>query len=62
MDKVNGDRVMWVLPIMLSIIWGDIVFVELPELDEEVAQGESMGVIESVKAVAPFLVRFQAEY
>ena len=41
---------------------GDIVFVELPELDEEVAQGESMGVIESVKAVATLLVRFQAEY
>jgi glycine cleavage system H protein len=31
---------------------GDIVFVELPEIGEEVAMGESMGVIESVKAVA----------
>ena len=31
---------------------GDIVFVELPELGEEIAAGESMGVIESVKAVA----------
>ncbi len=31
---------------------GDIVFVELPEVGEEVAMGESLGVIESVKAVA----------
>ncbi len=31
---------------------GDIVFVELPETGEEVAMGESVGVIESVKAVA----------
>jgi glycine cleavage system H protein len=31
---------------------GDIVFVELPELDQEVQMGESMGVIESVKAAA----------
>jgi len=31
---------------------GDIVFVELPELDTSVSQGDSIGVIESVKAVA----------
>jgi len=31
---------------------GDIVFVELPELDLKVEMGESIGVIESVKAVA----------
>ncbi|EEG76223.1 glycine cleavage system protein GcvH [Dethiobacter alkaliphilus] len=31
---------------------GDVVFVELPEVDDEVKAGESMGVIESVKAVA----------
>ncbi|NLC07125.1 MAG: glycine cleavage system protein GcvH [Syntrophomonadaceae bacterium] len=31
---------------------GDIVFVELPELDREVQMGESIGVIESVKAAA----------
>ncbi|HWQ76283.1 MAG TPA: glycine cleavage system protein GcvH [Syntrophomonas sp.] len=31
---------------------GDIVFVELPELDAEVAAGEQVGVIESVKAVS----------
>lgn len=31
---------------------GDIVFVELPELDAEVAAGDQIGVIESVKAVS----------
>ncbi len=31
---------------------GDIVFVELPELDTEIAQGDDAGVIESVKAAA----------
>ncbi len=31
---------------------GDIVFVELPEEDEEFDQGDAMGVVESVKAVS----------
>jgi len=31
---------------------GDIVFVELPELDTETAAGDQVGVIESVKAVS----------
>jgi len=31
---------------------GEIVFVELPEVGDEVAQGESFGVVESVKAVS----------
>lgn len=31
---------------------GDIVFVELPEVDSEVEAGSNIGVIESVKAVA----------
>ena len=31
---------------------GDIVYVELPELDAEVEAGEQVGVIESVKAVS----------
>lgn len=33
---------------------GDIVFVELPDMDLEVTKGEAIGVIESVKAVATF--------
>lgn len=31
---------------------GDIVFVELPEIDAELAQADKMGEIESVKAVS----------
>ncbi|MEA4925236.1 MAG: glycine cleavage system protein GcvH [Syntrophomonadaceae bacterium] len=31
---------------------GDIVYVELPEIEAGVAEGEAIGVIESVKAVA----------
>lgn len=31
---------------------GDVVFVELPEVGKTVAQGESFGVIESVKAAS----------
>ena len=31
---------------------GDIVFVELPEIDDEFSKGEEVGEIESVKAVA----------
>ncbi|WP_222425193.1 MULTISPECIES: glycine cleavage system protein GcvH [Planktothrix] len=33
---------------------GDIVFVELPRVGTEVSQGEELGTIESVKAVAEF--------
>jgi len=31
---------------------GDIVFVELPEVGQDVRQGEAFGVVESVKAVS----------
>ncbi len=31
---------------------GDIIFVELPEVDDEVAKGDSIGTIEAVKTVA----------
>ncbi|MFP4496790.1 MAG: glycine cleavage system protein GcvH [Vulcanimicrobiota bacterium] len=31
---------------------GDIVFVELPELEDELEKGESFGVVESVKTVS----------
>lgn len=33
---------------------GDIVFVELPRVGTEVSQGDELGTIESVKAVAEF--------
>lgn len=31
---------------------GDIVFLELPELDDEIEKGDNIGTIESVKAVS----------
>ena len=31
---------------------GDVVFVELPEVGDEVSQGEEFGVVESIKAVS----------
>ncbi len=31
---------------------GDIVFIELPDLDEEFEQGDDFGVVESVKAAS----------
>jgi len=31
---------------------GDVVFVELPEIDRELGNGDSLGVVESVKAVS----------
>jgi glycine cleavage system H protein len=31
---------------------GDVVFIEFPDIGQEVGQGESFGVIESVKAVS----------
>lgn len=31
---------------------GDVVFIELPELGQEVSKGEAMGVVESVKAAS----------
>ncbi|OSP10774.1 glycine cleavage system protein H [Halorubrum ezzemoulense DSM 17463] len=31
---------------------GDVVFVELPEVGDEVSAGESFGVVESIKAVS----------
>jgi glycine cleavage system H protein len=31
---------------------GDVVFVELPEVGDEIAAGESFGVVESIKAVS----------
>ncbi|MGL1887856.1 MAG: glycine cleavage system protein GcvH [Reichenbachiella sp.] len=31
---------------------GDIIFVELPEVDDDVAKGDSIGTIEAVKTVA----------
>ncbi|HAT9592903.1 TPA: glycine cleavage system protein H, partial [Legionella pneumophila subsp. pneumophila] len=33
---------------------GDMVFVELPEIGDEVSAGQELGVVESVKAASDF--------
>lgn len=40
---------------------GDIVFVELPEIGSEFDQGETVGTIESVKAVADLFIPVSGE-
>ena len=40
---------------------GDIVFVELPEVGSEFDQGETVGTIESVKAVADLFIPVSGE-
>ncbi|NLU47746.1 MAG: glycine cleavage system protein GcvH [Syntrophomonadaceae bacterium] len=50
--KIEGDRAILGITDFAQEHLGDIVFVELPELDAQVASGEGVAVIESVKAVA----------
>jgi glycine cleavage system H protein len=40
---------------------GDVVFVELPEAGEEFSQGDTVGTIESVKAVADLFLPVSGE-
>lgn len=53
--KIEGDIVTVGITDYAQGNLGDIVFVELPEVDEDVEAGESVGNIESVKAVAEIL-------
>ena len=50
--RVNGDQVYLGITDYAQHHLGDIVFVELPELDTEVVSGDSLAVVESVKAVS----------
>lgn len=50
--KVEGDKVWIGITDFAQHKLGDIVFVELPELETEVEAGDAMVVIESVKAVS----------
>lgn len=40
---------------------GDIVFVELPEVGDEFSQGDTVGTVESVKAVADLFIPVSGE-
>lgn len=50
--QLDGNRVRIGISDFAQKQLGDIVFVETPELDDEVTANESMGTIESVKAVS----------
>ena len=50
--KVDGDTVTVGITAFAVSQLGDITLVELPEVDEAVEAGETMGTVESVKAVS----------
>ncbi|WP_028390414.1 glycine cleavage system protein GcvH [Bacillus cihuensis] len=51
-EQLEGNRVRIGISDYAQKALGDIVFVENPEIDDEVTVNESMGTIESVKAVS----------
>lgn len=50
--KVEGDRAYIGITDFAQNAMGDIVFVELPEVDAEFSLGDSFGALESVKAAS----------
>ena len=50
--KQDGDEVIVGITAHASEQLGDVVFIELPEVGREVAEGEEIVVIESVKAAS----------
>lgn len=50
--KFEGNRVTVGITDFAQKELGDIVYVELPELDEDLAEGDAFAVLESVKAAA----------
>ncbi|NLY54430.1 MAG: glycine cleavage system protein GcvH [Firmicutes bacterium] len=50
--RVDGDRAYIGITDFAQSELGDIVFIELPELDVELMANEQLGVVESVKAIA----------
>jgi glycine cleavage system H protein len=50
--KVSGGKAYIGITDFAQHSLGDIVFVELPEVDSELAEGDTLGVVESVKAAS----------
>lgn len=50
--KVEGDKAYIGISDFAQDALGDIVFVELPEVGSDLAQGEALGSVESVKAAS----------
>jgi glycine cleavage system H protein len=54
--KVEGNKAYVGISDFAQHSLGDIVFVELPEIDAEFTSGEVFGVIESVKAASDMII------
>lgn len=59
--RVEGDLVVVGITEHAAEQLGDVVFVELPEIDAMVAQGDEVCVIESVKAASDILAPLDGE-
>ncbi|MFT3689523.1 glycine cleavage system protein GcvH [Paenirhodobacter sp.] len=59
--RVEGDLVVVGITAHASEQLGDVVFVELPELETQVAKGDEVCVIESVKAASDILAPLDGE-
>lgn len=54
--KVDGEKAYIGITDYAQHALGDIVYVELPEVDDELEAGDSFGVLESVKAAADIYI------
>lgn len=59
--RVEGDLVVVGITEHASEQLGDVVFVELPEVETQVAKGDEVCVIESVKAASDILAPLDGE-
>ncbi|MEZ5685665.1 MAG: glycine cleavage system protein GcvH [Paracoccaceae bacterium] len=59
--RVEGDLVVVGITEHASEQLGDVVFVELPEIETQVAKGDDCAVIESVKAASDILAPVDGE-
>ena len=59
--RLENDRIVIGVTDYAQQQLGDIVFLELPEANEEIQQGEPFGVIESVKAVSDLCAPFSGD-
>ncbi len=50
--QIDGDKITYGITDYAQEELGDIVYIELPLVDEDIEKGEVMGVVESVKTVS----------
>ncbi|MBK5926385.1 glycine cleavage system protein GcvH [Rhodobaculum claviforme] len=59
--RVDGDLIVVGITEYAAKQLGDVVFVELPEIESQVAKGDEVCVIESVKAASDILAPLEGE-